>query len=364
MNILVDGHVFDDKYQGTRSYLKGLYLALIPICKDWNFFIAASNIDNLKKEFGEFDNLQFVPLKRSNKFHRLIVDFPSIIRRYDIDYSHFQYTIPPIIRGKYIVTVHDILFEQKEFKSFFPLKTRIINHFLHKLSSRKADVLLTVSEFSKQKILEFYKINAEDIFVTPNAVNDDFYLENESYVETPSKYIMYVSRIEPRKNHLSLLQAFTELKLFNKGYKLVYIGKRDISYPEFENYINSNKELIGDSLICIENVATNDLIKYYKNCDLFVFPSFAEGFGIPPLEAMVLEKKVLCSNRTAMTDFDLPNEFLFDPYNLDELKSKIINQLNSNFNLAEIYSPILSKYNWPTIAEHFKKIIDSHHKNQ
>lgn len=364
MNILVDGHVFDDKYQGTRSYLKGLYLALIPICKDWNFFIAATNTDNLKKEFGDFENLQFVPLKKGNKFYRLLIDFPAIIKKYKIDYSHFQYTIPPIIRGNYIVTVHDVLFEQEEFKSFFPLKTRVINHLLHKLSSRKADILLTVSEFSKQKISKFYNISDKDIYVIPNAVNDDFYTENESVVETPSKYIMYVSRIEPRKNHLALLKAFMDLELYKEGFKLVFIGKRDIVYPEFESYINENKEKVKNSLICIENVATLDLIKYYKNCDLFVFPSFAEGFGIPPLEAMVLQKKVLCSNQTAMIDFELPEAFVFDPSNLDELKIKIKNQLNSNFNLEEIYSPILSKYNWKSIAEDYKKIILSHHKNQ
>lgn len=362
MNVLVDGHVFDDKHQGTRSYLKGLYLALIPLCKDWNFFIAATNIGNLKNEFGEFDNLKFVRLKKRNKFYRLLVDFPSIIKRYDIDYSHFQYTIPPITRGKYILTVHDILFEQEKFKSFFPLRSRVVNHFLHKISSRKTDILLTVSEFSKLKISKFYNMDINDIYVTPNAVNDDFYIKNESSIETPSKYIMYVSRVEPRKNHLGLLKAFVELDLSSKGYKLVFIGNHDIAYPEYQSYIKQNRKIIKDSLISIENVAVNDLIKYYNNCDLFVYPSFAEGFGIPPLEAMVLKKKVLCSNQTAMTDFELPNEFLFNPYNLDDLKRKILNQLKSNFNLVEIYNPILLKYNWQTIAKDFKKIVVSHHK--
>ena len=363
MNILVDAHVFDGKHQGTRVYLKGLYQSLIPICKDWNFFIAATDIDNLKEEFGEFDNIHFVQLKNKSKFYRLIIDFPSLIRKYNIDYSHFQYTIPPFKKGKYIVTLHDILFEQKEFKTFFPSKGRFINHFLHKISAKKADILFTVSEFSKNKISDLYKINSSKIHVSPNAVNKEFYNnKNESSTQTPPKYILYVSRIEPRKNHLTLLRAFNELKLDDKGYKLVFIGKPDIANPEFESYIKSNNERITKFLIFLEDLATNDLIKYYSNCDLFVFPSYAEGFGIPPLEAMVLEKKVLCSDHTAMKDFNLPEEFRFDPYNLKELKTKIIAQLSNKFDIKEIYKPILAKYHWQEIAKEFKQVIDFQNK--
>tara|TARA_R110002033_G_scaffold139077_1_gene178253 strand:+ start:9658 stop:10752 length:1095 start_codon:yes stop_codon:yes gene_type:complete len=357
MNILVDAHVFDSKYQGTRSHLKGLYSALIPLCKDWTFFLAANDVENLKNEIGEFENVKYVKFKKRNKFSRLLIEIPFLIRKHNIDYSHFQYTILPVSKCKYIVTVHDVLFEQKEFKHYFPLKIRLVNHLLHKFSSKKADILLTVSEFSKVKISQIYNININDIYVTPNAVNDDFYNDTIE-IDTPSKFILYVSRVEPRKNHLNLLKAFVELNLKDKGYKLVFIGKKDIPYPEFEAYKSSFQEEIGDSLICIESINNNDLVCYYKNCSLFVFPSFAEGFGIPPLEAMSLQKKVLCSNATAMKDFNLPNEFLFDPNNIEELKTKMISLLENNHDLKDQYDMILSKYNWQSIAEDFKKIIE------
>ena len=364
MNILIDAHVFDSKYQGTRSHLKGLYSALIPICKNWNFFFAATDVENLKAEFGEFDHVTFLKLKKQNKVFRLINELPKIIKKYNIDYSHFQYTIVPISKCRYIVTIHDILFEQKEFKHYFPLKGRIINHLLHKFSAKKADILLTVSEFSKVKISELYSISSDSIYVTPNAVNDEFYNTEIPQIDTPSKYILYVSRIEPRKNHLNLLKAFVELKLKDKGYKLVFIGKSDITYPEYEAYKNSYKEELGESLVCIEDINNEGLVSYYKNCSLFVFPSFAEGFGIPPLEAMALQKKVLCADTTAMKDFNLPTELTFNPYDVDELKIKIEESLVNDYDFNALYEAILSKYNWKVIAKDFKTIIESDYKNK
>lgn len=359
MNILIDAHVFDSKFQGTRSHLKGLYSALIPLCKNWNFYFAAENIVNLENEFGCFDNVKYIKLNSGNKLYRLLIELPKIIKKYNIDYSHFQYTILPISKCKYIVTTHDILFEQKEFKHYFPLKGRIINHILHKYSAKRADILFTVSEFSKEKISEIYDVKSDKIFVTPNAVNDEFYNIIENDIKTPSKYLLYVSRVEPRKNHLNLLKAFVELNLKDKGYKLVFIGKNDIPYPQLEAYKNNNGDEINDVLISIESIDNSGLISYYKNCSLFVFPSYAEGFGIPPLEAMALHKKVLCSNSTAMRDFKLPDDFLFNPHDIAELKIKIVNLLENNYDLEPIYEVILSKYNWQIIARDFKHVIES-----
>lgn len=366
MNILIDAHVFDDKHQGTRTYLKGLYSALIPLAKDWNFFLVASDIVNLKKEFGEHDNVTYVELKNHNKFYRLLFELPAIIKRYKIDYTHFQYIGTPVKTNKQIITTHDILFEQEEFKSYFPLKYRLVNGFLFKHSAKRADVLLTVSNYSRQKISELYQIPIEKIYITPNAVNTQFEVKTYPEVSKPindlGKYILYVARIEPRKNHLALLKAFTELQLAKKGYKLVFVGRKDIPYPELENYIEISKEVNNNAIIWLDNIPNDNLANYYKNCQLFVFPSFAEGFGIPPLEAMALGCKVLCSKKTAMVDFKLPESLTFDPYNVQELKQKMEQLLNSNMILTDIYSQILTKYSWKKIANDFYGLIGAHFK--
>ena len=174
--------------------------------------------------------------------------------------------------------------------------------------------------------------------------------------------MLYVSRVEPRKNHLNLLRAFIQLGLVEKGYKMVFIGNKDILFNDLKQFINQMDSRSKASIIWLEKVSSSELNSYYQNCALFVFPSFAEGFGIPPLEAMALGKRVLCSNQTAMNDFDLPENFRFDPYNIEELKRKITVQLSSNFDLAEVYKPILAKYNWQEIAKEFKQVVDFQNK--
>jgi len=366
MNILVDTHIFDDKQQGTRTYLKGLYSELFLIAEKWHFYLVAYDTANLKREFGFHDNVSFIELKSKSKFYRLLIELPFIIRKFNINYAHYQYISSPIKNCKQIVTNHDILFEQKEFKIFFPLKYRLINSILFKISAKRADILLTVSEYSRRKISEIYNIKIDQIKITPNAVSETYLNTNLVDIDTNlnlGKYILYVSRIEPRKNHLNLLKAFIELSLAQKGYKLVFIGKKEIVFNDLKLFIDKNNKEVNKSVIWLENISNEDLKSYYKNCELFVFPSFAEGFGIPPLEAMFFKKKLLCSKSTAMADFGLPDEVTFDPYDVNEIKIKIKEQLYKNFDLDDVYATILSKFNWKAIAENYKKTLTNHFEN-
>ncbi|UOB19423.1 glycosyltransferase family 4 protein [Abyssalbus ytuae] len=359
MNILVDAHVFDGKYQGTRSYLKGLYSALISMAPPkWIFFIAANKIDNLKKEFGEHTNIKYIKLN-NNKFYRLLLEIPYIIKKNNIDFAHFQYIVPPFKNCKQIVTIHDILFEQSEFKKFFPLKYRIINGILFKMSVRRSDILLTVSNYSREKISELYNVDLSEIHVTPNSVEIDFKkIEITSKTFKGEKFILYVSRIEPRKNHIILLKAFFELELYKKGYLLVFVGSKDFVDKQLLKYINKNKELVKQHVVWKSDLTLNQIKLCYYNCSLFVFPSVAEGFGIPIMEAMVFNKKIIISNQTAMKDFNLPPELTFNPYDVDELKNKLMNMLSNKKDYKELYMNILSEFKWEKSAEKMIHLIN------
>lgn len=322
MNLLVDCHVFDGKFQGTRTYIEGLYREMVKH-RDIEFYFAVQDTERLKKVFGLADNIHYVKLKSGGSIKRLALDFPQLIKKYNIDYAHFQYISPLVKYSKEIVTIHDLLFI--DFPQYFPLIYRIKNRLLFERSAQRADILLTVSEYSKNEIVRHFHIDGNKIAVTPNAVlpvDKNIILPDIHDKVGSEKYILTVGRIEPRKNFLLLLRAFIKLGLQKEGYKLVIIGVADLDYAEFYHYYSSLSNTEKQSVV-MDVASFPELVSLYKNASLFVFPSLAEGFGIPPLEAIEYGCPLLCSNATAMTEFNLPDECLFSPNDIKELKSKM-----------------------------------------
>jgi len=351
IKIFVDAHVFDDTYQGTTTYIKGLYNALVKN-DQFEITLAANDIEKLKVHFTD-RRFKFISLPSNSKIRRLAIDIPRLIKKGNFDYAHFQYITPLIKECKYINTIHDILF--LEFPKLFPLKYRIKNKLTFKFSALQSDIICTVSAFSKDALVKYMNIDKSKIIITPNAIDE----EKVDFVDVKRKYdisqfILFVSRFEPRKNHYLLLKVFVETKLY-LSYKLVLIGKRrDVETADFNNYFDGLPETIKKSIIFFEGISVEELSSFYKEADLFIYPSAAEGFGIPPLEAAVAGCKVLCSNKTAMSDFDFFGKYLFDPENIEEFKSKINQILNDeNYPFAEISTAAHNKYNWQVISNKF-----------
>lgn len=362
MRLLVDAHVFDGAYQGTRTYIEGLYTHLTQY-KDIDFYFAAHNEQYLKTVFGESANVHYIHLNSQGSTKRLVFEYPQIIKKYNVDYAHFQYISPLIKNCKEIVTIHDLLF--LDYPQFFPISYRIKNNYFFKRSAKRADILLTVSNFSMNEMSKHFGIDNSRIFITPNSILPTKNVEDINIKELYGldKYILTVSRIEPRKNHLNLLRAFVELDLASKGYKLVMVGAKDLSYNSFFDYYNKLNKQYKEQVLFLQ-VPFNILVTLYRQANLFVFPSYCEGFGIPPIEAMSYGCPLLCSNSTAMAEFELPNEIFFDPYNLEELKQKMAKQLISPLDKATYASLVLSKYNWEQIAFDYYNLLkrESAHK--
>lgn len=361
MNLFVDAHVFDDSLQGSRTYLKGLYIELITNYRSVHFLFGASDTENLKREFGVHENVTFVKYWSDNKFIRLLFNIPFIIIRNRIDISHFQYIIPFFRFSKEILTIHDVLF--LDYPELFPTIYRIRNKFLFRYSAKRADFLLTVSEYSRRRISEHFSIKEKNIHLIPNGVADDFFRPPESEYDIKSafgidKYLLYVSRIEPRKNHLLLVKAFVGLELWKDGYTLVFIGSKALPCLEFDDYMQKLPDEIRAKILIIDGAYGEKLKTFYRNCSLFVYPSLAEGFGIPPLEAIASGVPVLCSDSTAMSEFRFLKNRLFDPDSVDELKEKIMKYVNAGkSDLKEDIEYVRKHYNWKISAQKFGNII-------
>ncbi len=363
LKVLIDAHVFDYEFQGTRTFLKGMYIALAKLDPNIELIFCSSNPEDTAREL-QIENAVYIKIPATNSFNRMMRVFPSLINEHKPHFAHFQYILPFIRRPetKYIVTTHDILF--KDFPADFPFFYKLPRNILFKKSARKADILTTVSNYSKKKIAEHFSIDEHKITVLPNAVADNYFNEIDStaakqYISKKygiNKFILYVSRFEPRKNHARLLTAFDELNLSKEGYSMVFLGKKTLHVNEYDAVFQQLDSSVKEKIFQFDFIEDLDLVKFYAAADLFVYPSLAEGFGIPPLEAAAVGTPVICSNTTAMSDFDFLEQF--DPYNTEEIKQKIILELSKNSSgTSTLKEKIKHLYSWEETARIFHNIL-------
>jgi glycosyltransferase involved in cell wall biosynthesis len=371
IKIFVDGHVFDKEFQGTQTFLKGLYTQLINNYPILDIYFGAQNIANIQKIFPMLPPSKILSYKkRKYGMSRLLFDIPTYLRKYQFDFAHFQYISPlQQTNCKYIVTLHDNLFN--EYPKDFNFIYRISRSLLFGRSIKNAAIKTTVSNYSRQCISDFYQIPLHQLHVIPNGISPRP-LNQDAKEEAARKvyqkfgvknFILYVSRIEPRKNHILLLKKYLKLKLADQGISLVFIGKESICVPAFTAMIEQLNTVERKSIFWVEQVENEDLDLFYCASKLFVYPSKAEGFGIPPIEAAVFNVPVLCSSATAMQDFDFFSPYHFEPNQEDEFELQLKTMINfppSETFTNNIAMKVLEKYNWNNSGNLFYELLTAH----
>ncbi|HEX7906040.1 MAG TPA: glycosyltransferase family 1 protein [Chitinophagaceae bacterium] len=367
IKIFVDAHVFDQEYQGTRTFIKELYARLAQK-QNIQLYLAAHNIDQLKAIFGCASNIVYIRYKTTSSWPRLLYTIPSILKEYDIDFAHFQYMIPPLNNNKcqYIVTIHDVIFA--EYPEEFSLCYRLSKKMLYQLAASKAAIITTVSAFSRNSIEKRLGVPPGKTKIISNGVSNVYfkpynkeraaaYIAGKYGVE---KYILYVSRFEPRKNHAGLLKAYLELQLYRKGYYLVLLGHQSLSVDEFNSLLHELPAGIRKFIFINDAINDEELLEFYRAATLFVYPSKAEGFGISPLEAAALKIPVLCSNASAMQEFTFFGDQHFNTAD-HELLTKKLNDIlcrpPGEATLQGISDFIRMNYSWEESAEKFYQLI-------
>jgi glycosyltransferase involved in cell wall biosynthesis len=368
IKILVDAHVLTAGYQGTQTFIIGLYSALRRVGIEVRVFFATTDPVKVHVAFPFAENKNIIVFKkRKPAILRYWFDFPALLKKEHFDFVHFQYISPLAKHGsRFIVTTHDILFNDypKQFSWWY----RISRNLLFKRSIRQADIKTTVSDFSRKCISRHYGISEKDIAVLPNAVTGRFgkpYGSGSLVIEierqfTMKNFILYVSRIEPRKNQLLLLKTYLQLELWQQQIPLVFVGTESIAVPELNRLIESLSAEQREFIHFLKNIDMFALEELYKHCRLFVYPSAAEGFGIPPLEAAVCKVPVLCSNTTAMEDFTFFEPYRFDPADeagfAAQLKAILASPPSAEF-IAGTEAAVRDKYSWKNTAEIFYRLL-------
>jgi len=209
-----------------------------------------------------------------------------------------------------ILTIHDLLFttipDQRGIKAplynWLYIKSR-------KLMAKKANLIITVSEYSKRDIMTLFGVSEHKIKVVPNGVPDIYRpVQDISLIKRVKQrygilgdYILYVGNFKPHKNIRCLVKAYDRLSdSLKKRYRLVLCGRRDRFREEVERYVRGLG--LEEGVTFVDFVLDEDLPALYSGAVVFVFPSLYEGFGLPPLEAMACGTPVICSDSTSLPE--------------------------------------------------------------
>jgi len=275
------------------------------------------------------------------------------------------HVLPRFTPKKSVVTVHDVGFKR------FPELYKKIQVAYHEITTRdivkKNARIITVSEFCKQEIIELYGAKPENIFVTHLG------FDHARYFPQPKKagekpYILFVGRIDKKKNLLTLVRAFEqiaeafpdlELKLagtFSGPAGLATTGSAELQQAIRDSRFTSRIKLLG-------YISEDEKPSLLSNALMYVQPSIYEGFGLPPLEAMACGTPTICADSTSLPEIvGRANALFFDPNSVEQLAAHITQLVNSEEKRNELIQKGLEwskRYDWKKTAAETLAILES-----
>ena len=326
----IDLHTLEGLHQGSRTHCLELFSRVIPMLPEVDFLLLVDTARWSAEHRSRFTqpNARIVCMPHANPFKRLLFQLPALSREHGLDLLHTQYICPPFGRAQNAVTIHDILFEA--FPQYFATFLRLRSRLLFRHSARAADLLFTVSEYTRMELAKRYGVDRERIFTIPNGVDGErFYpgMQGSERVRAlglvPGDYLLSVGRLEPRKNHVGLLKAYALLP--GPRPKLAIVGQRDFGYGAF---LSALKTLaLSNDVLLLEDIDDDLLPALYRNARLFVYPTFAEGFGIPVIEAMRSGVPVVTSRTTSLPEIAGDAALLVDPHSPADIRSAMLTLL-------------------------------------
>ena len=320
-----------------------------------------NNVDDTFLGLIDEKRIKTIVLKGNNKFLFYQWTLYKELSKIDADkFLFFSFNSPILFRKKGIInTIHDMgpwdASEGMKILQKWYWKISMIN------ASKVSEKILTVSVFSKHRIKEILNIKDDLIYVIPSGVYDNLnkagdimpFEKIKTKYKLPSKYIMNLSTIEPRKNLQLLLSAFSKVK--NKvEYDLVLVGRKGWNMDSIcEQYKLQNRIHITGF------VEDKDISSIYQNSLCFVFTSLYEGFGLPPLEALALGTPVISSNAASLPEVLMDRATYFESNNENELIKLLENLENNLYKMnKEVNEYQKDNYNYETSARKIINIIN------
>ncbi len=380
MRVGIEGSLFFKPGTGVGHFAKRLIKAASQLDSDLDFEIIRHRLplQSFQPPLPPNQHLHyrlvrwFPPMVYYQVFKRLnwFIPYDLIaLRKYDAVLFLNFIAFPLLKKTKSIIVIHDLSFIL--FPQFTQAKNLIFITKLMPRSVERADHIITISENSKKEIIKHYGVPVEKISIIPNAVDHEkFYLRPASQIQNvrkiydlPEKYIHFHGTIEPRKNVQGLLDAYSQLsKDLQAEYGLVLSGGKGWKDEEIQQKITRLKSQ-GLNIVTTGYVHDDDdLPAIYSGAALFVWPSFYEGFGVPPLEAMACGVPVITSNNSSLPEVVGDAAIKVNAEDNNELAHQMQRILTNKIlskKLREKGYDQAAKFSWENSAKKLIKLLDS-----
>jgi glycosyltransferase involved in cell wall biosynthesis len=314
---------------GTYTYQLIWNISLMDKLNQYLLFLPDENISDLKP--GDNMDIRTISEDHKENFWEEI-DIPNILNNTGIDIYHVPQNgigLPHSKTCPFVITLHDII-PYRMPETVGPQYLSIYNKEIPGILER-CDAIITVSNFSKNDISNVLRFPEEKIFVTHLAAEDIYYPRNKrecrEYIKSKfgvkDRFILYVGGFSPRKNIKGLIEAFSLIKSkLDQEYKLVIIGKKGRSYYDYRDLAYSLN--LKDDVIFTGYVSIEELPIFYNAAYIFCYPSFYEGFGLPPVEAMACGTPTIASNLTSMPEILGDSVLYINPNNIEEIGEMLL----------------------------------------
>jgi len=330
LRIAIDAHSVGAKLAGNESYATNLIEALAQIdsVNDYTLYVTTREAqDRFHRRWPNFTVKTTLP---HTPLIRIPLTLSAELRKHPVDVLHVQFTAPPFCPCPVVVSLHDLSFEH--LPHTFNRRSRTQLRLTVRHSAKRAARIIALSEHTRQDIAQTYGIDEKLIHAIPLAappgfscVKDDKELQRVRHTYgIMGNYILSVGSIQPRKNLARLVKAYASLKArlsTDELPRLVLVGKRAWLYDET---LRALEETGLSSLVILTGyVPQSDLPALYSGALCFVYPSYFEGFGLPPLEAMKCGVPVIVGNTTSLPEVVGNAALRVDPYDVGAIAAGI-----------------------------------------
>jgi len=367
----------DAQYSGVSEYTLNLIKEILRLDNHneyrlfYNSFGDCLNIPEFKEK-----NVKLVKYNYPNKVLNYLFfkffNYPKIDKELEVDVffmPHINF-IGKSTASKSLITIHDLSF--LKYPEFFSWR----KNFWHKMINvkkliKRFDTIIAVSENTKRDIVKLCGVDENKIKVIYPGLGSEFInikitsdklADVRTKYNLPDKYILYLGTVEPRKNVDGVIKAYNELRVKNlelRDYKLVIAGgkgwKSDNVYKEWE------KSEFKNDIKFLGYIDNKDKVYLYNLAGAFIYPSFYEGFGFPPLEAMASGVPVVCSYAASLSEVTGDAALMVDPYNINDIAralKEILTGEDLKNKLVERGLKQAKKFNWENTAKEYLEIFN------